>query len=144
MGQECANASNGTAGGLRGDDQRVGERVVRVVIHPHPDAATGGFRQSTDICQPWEQVLDFNRDPVSAHHHISPRYREIVGENVDFVILRRVELNDGAAAVPEVVHRLAEVNVRPGTISLSRPTLDDVFLAATGRRIEGGTPEVAA
>jgi ABC-2 type transport system ATP-binding protein len=55
-----------------------------------------------------------------------------------------VYVNDGAAAVPEVVHRLAEVNVRPGTISLSRPTLDDVFLAATGRRIEGGNPEVAA
>jgi ABC-2 type transport system ATP-binding protein len=55
-----------------------------------------------------------------------------------------VYVDDGAAAVPEIVHRLAEVDVRPGTISLARPTLDDVFLAATGRRIEGGTPEVAA
>jgi hypothetical protein len=29
-------------------------------------------------------------------------------------------------------------------MTLSRPTLDDVFLAATGRRIEGGVPAEVA
>jgi ABC-2 type transport system ATP-binding protein len=53
-----------------------------------------------------------------------------------------VYVDDGAASVPDIVHRLAEVDVRPGTIAVSRPSLDDVFLAATGRRIEGGVPEV--
>jgi ABC-2 type transport system ATP-binding protein len=55
-----------------------------------------------------------------------------------------VYVDDGAAAVADIVHRLTDAAIRPGTISLSRPTLDDVFLASTGRRIEGGNPEVAA
>lgn len=54
-----------------------------------------------------------------------------------------VYVEDGAAAVPDVVHLLAEAGIRPGAITLSRPTLDDVFLAATGRRIEGGAPAPA-
>ena len=55
-----------------------------------------------------------------------------------------VYVQDGASAVADVVRSLVEVGIRPGTVSLSRPTLDDVFLASTGRRIEGGTPEAAA
>jgi ABC-2 type transport system ATP-binding protein len=55
-----------------------------------------------------------------------------------------VYIDDGAAAVADIVHRLADAAIRPGTISLARPTLDDVFLASTGRRIEGGVPEAAA
>jgi ABC-2 type transport system ATP-binding protein len=48
-----------------------------------------------------------------------------------------VYVDDGAAVVATMVHSLADAHIRPGTISLARPTLDDVFLAATGRRIEG-------
>jgi ABC-2 type transport system ATP-binding protein len=55
-----------------------------------------------------------------------------------------VYVEDGAAAVAEIVHLLAGANLRPGTISLSRPSLDDVFLASTGRRIESGVSEVSA
>jgi ABC-2 type transport system ATP-binding protein len=51
-----------------------------------------------------------------------------------------VYVDDGAAAVPDIAHLLAEAGIRPGAMTLSRPTLDDVFLAATGRRIEGGVP----
>src|SRR5207244_4347629 len=42
-------------------------------------------------------------------------------------------VGDGAAAVADVVQLLTAAGVRPGTITLSRPSLDDVFLAATGR-----------
>jgi ABC-2 type transport system ATP-binding protein len=48
-----------------------------------------------------------------------------------------VYVGHGAAAIPEIVRRLEEVGVRPATVQLARPTLDDVFLDATGRRIEG-------
>jgi ABC-2 type transport system ATP-binding protein len=51
-------------------------------------------------------------------------------------------VDDGAAVVPDIVHLLAEADIRPGAITLSRPSLDDVFLASTGRRIEGGAMEV--
>lgn len=55
-----------------------------------------------------------------------------------------VYVDNAAAAVADVVRLLNGVGIRPGTITLSRPSLDDVFLAATGRRIEGGTLEMAA
>jgi ABC-2 type transport system ATP-binding protein len=54
-----------------------------------------------------------------------------------------VYVDDGAAAVPDIVQLLSAAGIRPGAITLARPTLDDVFLAATGRRIEGGTPAAA-
>jgi hypothetical protein len=44
--------------------------------------------------------------------------------------------------VAELVRLLTTAGVEPSGISLSRPTLDDVFLASTGRRIE--TTESAA
>jgi ABC-2 type transport system ATP-binding protein len=46
-------------------------------------------------------------------------------------------VDNGAEAVPEVVRLLDKVKVSPRAISVSRPTLDDVFLKATGRRLEG-------
>jgi ABC-2 type transport system ATP-binding protein len=49
-----------------------------------------------------------------------------------------VYVQNGAAAVADVVRLLVALDIRPGTISLARPTLDDVFLATTGRRIEAG------
>jgi ABC-2 type transport system ATP-binding protein len=55
-----------------------------------------------------------------------------------------VYVDDGAAAVADIVHRLNDVGIRPGTIALARPTLDDVFLAATGRRIEPAASKDAA
>jgi len=55
-----------------------------------------------------------------------------------------VYVDDGAASVPDIVQLLAETGIRPGAITLSRPSLDDVFLAATGRRIEGAVPAEAA
>jgi ABC-2 type transport system ATP-binding protein len=44
---------------------------------------------------------------------------------------------DGAAAIPEIVRRLDREAIAVEAISVSRPTLDDVFLRATGRRLEG-------
>jgi len=46
-------------------------------------------------------------------------------------------VEDGASSIAEVVRRLDRDEVRVGAISVSRPSLDDVFLKATGRRLEG-------
>jgi ABC-2 type transport system ATP-binding protein len=45
-------------------------------------------------------------------------------------------VTNGAAAVPLVVRALDEAGVEVGTVSISRPSLDDVFLEATGRSLE--------
>ena len=46
-------------------------------------------------------------------------------------------VDDGAGSVAEIVRRLERDHIRAGAISVARPTLDDVFLKATGRRLEG-------
>ena len=51
-------------------------------------------------------------------------------------------VENGAALIPEVVRRLDREGIDAGAISVSRPSLDDVFLRATGRRLEEGDEEL--
>jgi ABC-2 type transport system ATP-binding protein len=57
-------------------------------------------------------------------------------------------VEDGASSIAEIVRRLDSDGLRVGAISVARPSLDDVFLKATGRRLEGeetaGPEEVAS
>jgi ABC-2 type transport system ATP-binding protein len=53
-------------------------------------------------------------------------------------------LEDGAGSIAEIVRRLDREGIRVGAISVSRPSLDDVFLQATGRRLEGHEPDESA
>jgi ABC-2 type transport system ATP-binding protein len=46
-------------------------------------------------------------------------------------------VEDGAGSIAEIVRRFERDQIRVSSISVARPTLDDVFLSATGRRIEG-------
>src|SRR5437588_8303403 len=46
-------------------------------------------------------------------------------------------LADGAGSIAEIVRRLDREGLQVGAISVARPSLDDVFLNATGRRLEG-------
>lgn len=47
----------------------------------------------------------------------------------------RLRLGDGAAGLPEYLRALEAAGVKALTAELSRPTLDDVFLNLTGRRL---------
>ncbi len=53
-------------------------------------------------------------------------------------------VEDGAGSIAEIVRRLDLAEVRVGAIAVSRPSLDDVFLQATGRRLEGAGEERSA
>ncbi|HEY5188675.1 MAG TPA: ATP-binding cassette domain-containing protein, partial [Solirubrobacteraceae bacterium] len=46
-------------------------------------------------------------------------------------------VENGAAQIAEIVRRIDGEGLRVGAISVARPSLDDVFLQATGRRLEG-------
>jgi len=48
---------------------------------------------------------------------------------------------DAASALPDVIRALDQENVRAAEINLHQPTLDDVFLAKTGRKLEGSEDE---
>jgi ABC-2 type transport system ATP-binding protein len=50
-------------------------------------------------------------------------------------------VDDGAASIAEIVLRLDRARIQVGAIAVSRPSLDDVFLQATGRRLEGDRAE---
>src|SRR4051794_39056049 len=46
-------------------------------------------------------------------------------------------VEDGAGSIAEIVRRLDRERISVGAISVARPSLDVVFLHATGRRLEG-------
>jgi ABC-2 type transport system ATP-binding protein len=53
-------------------------------------------------------------------------------------------VEDGAGSIAEIVRRLDRDRITVGAIAVSRPSLDDVFLQATGRRLEGAEAEAEA
>jgi ABC-2 type transport system ATP-binding protein len=52
-------------------------------------------------------------------------------------------VEDGAGSIAEIVRRLDSDRISVGAIAVARPSLDDVFLNATGRRLEGQEQEKA-
>ncbi|OGO17309.1 MAG: hypothetical protein A2Z14_17430 [Chloroflexi bacterium RBG_16_48_8] len=48
----------------------------------------------------------------------------------------RVYLNQAAQAIPNVVNRLQQADLNPISLTLTQPTLDDVFLQVTGERFQ--------
>jgi ABC-2 type transport system ATP-binding protein len=48
---------------------------------------------------------------------------------------------DGKGELPAVIRALDTENLRAAEINLHQPTLDDVFLAKTGRTLEGAEDE---
>ena len=54
-----------------------------------------------------------------------------------------IRLPGGAGRMPAVVRALDEAKLEVHGLELHMPTLDDVFLVATGRRLEGAEPSTA-
>jgi ABC-2 type transport system ATP-binding protein len=55
-----------------------------------------------------------------------------------------VRLDDGQGELVEVVRALDAEGLHPGQVQVHAPTLDDVFLAKTGRKLEGEGDEALA
>jgi ABC-2 type transport system ATP-binding protein len=55
----------------------------------------------------------------------------------------RARTGDGSAAVPAVLHALEAGGVRVASVTIARPSLDDVYLRHTGRSFTRVTEEVA-
>ena len=53
-------------------------------------------------------------------------------------------VENGAGSITEIVRLLEAGGIQVGAITVSRPSMDDVFLQATGRRLEGAKEEVSA
>lgn len=57
----------------------------------------------------------------------------------------RLYMNHAAEAIPAVINRLQQRQVAPVSLTLTQPTLDDVFLQVTGQRLQvQDTPQAKA
>jgi ABC-2 type transport system ATP-binding protein len=74
-------------------------------------------------------------DPAATETAVGelPGLERVVAESDALAIY----VTDGAGSIAEIVRRLDRESIRVGAIAVSRPSLDDVFLQATGRRLEG-------
>lgn len=55
----------------------------------------------------------------------------------------RVYLEHAAQAIPSVVNRLQQAGLNPISLTLTQPTLDDVFLQVTGQSLQTEPPQAA-
>jgi ABC-2 type transport system ATP-binding protein len=55
----------------------------------------------------------------------------------------RLYMEQAAGSIPAVINRLQEADINPISITLTQPTLDDVFLQATGQSLVGQEAESA-
>jgi ABC-2 type transport system ATP-binding protein len=98
---------------------------------------------------PEDLKAEIGKDVVSVELHgaDAERTQEVIGElpGLERVIAEDDALalfvEDGATSIAEIVRRLDAADIAVGAISVSRPSLDDVFLEATGRRLEGAQQE---
>jgi ABC-2 type transport system ATP-binding protein len=98
---------------------------------------------------PEDLKAEIGKDVVSVELHgaDAERTQEVIGElpGLDRVIAEQDALalfvDDGASSIAQIVRRLDAADVEVGAIAVSRPSLDDVFLEATGRRLEGAQQE---
>jgi ABC-2 type transport system ATP-binding protein len=51
----------------------------------------------------------------------------------------RLYMDQAAGAIPAVINRLQQATLDPISLTLTQPTLDDVFLQVTGQRLQAGT-----
>jgi ABC-2 type transport system ATP-binding protein len=56
----------------------------------------------------------------------------------------RLYVDSSATAIPNLMRTLLDNGIEPGSVEARRPSLDDVFLAKTGRSLEGDDPEADA
>ncbi len=47
----------------------------------------------------------------------------------------RLYVDSGATAIPQIMRALSAKGIEPGAVETRRPSLDDVFLAKTGRTL---------
>ncbi|CUS02457.2 Daunorubicin/doxorubicin resistance ATP-binding protein DrrA [Candidatus Promineifilum breve] len=55
----------------------------------------------------------------------------------------RLYMDNAAEAIPGVINLLREDQIAPLSLTLTQPTLDDVFLRVTGQRLKDDSPEMA-
>lgn len=116
----------------------------RVMIIDHGEIVAAGTPQELKRQIAGQSVLIGLRDPGTTEPALEllagePYVREISPEGADL----RLYVADGGTALPEILRLLDREGIGLRRMSLSEPTLDDVFLRQTGRSLRDAGPNVA-
>ncbi|MCA9972572.1 MAG: ATP-binding cassette domain-containing protein [Anaerolineales bacterium] len=85
-------------------------------------------------------AFDSRDTAVSAQAHLT-EFTDHIQTDRDML---RLYMGDAAQRIPAVMNRLQEANLNPVSLTLTQPTLDDVFLQVTGQRLQADkVPEAA-
>lgn len=108
----------------------------RVMIIDHGEIVAAGTPQELKRQVAGETVQITLRDPDAAESALrqlgsEPYVREITPEGADL----RLYVQDGGTALPQILRLLDREGIGVRAMSLSEPTLDDVFLRRTGRSL---------
>ena len=90
------------------------------------------------IGRPTVEVVPFDPNQWAAVSEVLGRFGELVSSTAHGVAVR---LRPGIEDLAEVIRALDAQSLRVTNVQLHAPTLDDVFLAKTGRTLEGAAEE---
>lgn len=113
----------------------------RVMIIDHGEIVASGTPQELRRQVAGESVLISLRGPAAAQATATqlqeePYVREVTSEGADI----RLYVQDGGADLPQILRLLDRKGIAVRSVSLSEPTLDDVFLRQTGRSLRDARP----
>ncbi|MEA2333201.1 MAG: type transport system ATP-binding protein [Thermoleophilaceae bacterium] len=106
----------------------------RIVAEGTPEAL------KSEISRPTVEIIPAEAADLGRTREVLARFGEPANSSPKGAAVR---LSEGEAQLAEVVRRLDAENVRVEHLQLHAPTLDDVFLAKTGRSLEGAGDEEA-
>jgi ABC-2 type transport system ATP-binding protein len=108
----------------------------RLVIMDHGEVVIGGTPRELKHQVAGDSVVlslrDHSPEEVAELVQAEPYVRETSAEQGNTL---RLYVEDGAAALPQLLRLLDRANVALTAMNLSEPTLDDVFLHQTGRSL---------
>jgi ABC-2 type transport system ATP-binding protein len=113
---------------------------VGIIDHGHIVAEGTPAELKAEVGKPTVEAIP--EDPADLDH--TATILERLGERVNSPRGVAVRLDDGHAGLAAVVRALDAEGLRCENIQLHQPSLDDVFLAKTGRSLEGAGDEEEA
>jgi ABC-2 type transport system ATP-binding protein len=110
---------------------------VGIIDHGHIVAEGTPAELKAEVGRPTVEAIPADESEVARTGELLERF----GERVASAKGAAVRLDDGHPGLAEVVRALDAADIEVSNIELHQPSLDDVFLAKTGRSLEGAGDE---
>jgi ABC-2 type transport system ATP-binding protein len=110
---------------------------VGIIDHGHIVAEGTPAELKAEIGRPTVEVLPERAEEQARLETLLARFGSTTAARPGAVAVQL----DGHGALPDVIRALDHEQLRAAAINLHQPSLDDVFLAKTGRKLEGAEDE---